>query len=73
MRSLPAEKVLLNETKATPRYEYVKDLVEFVRSGEFLEFFPECEGKNSSQYLPLCVCLAAPQITSQKKAYAIWE
>ena len=48
MRSLPAEKVLLNETKATPRYEYVKDLVEFVRSGEFLEFFPECEGKNSS-------------------------
>ena len=30
MRSLPAEKVLLNETKATPRYEYVKDLVEFV-------------------------------------------
>ena len=39
------DKALLNETKATPRYEYVKDFVEFVKSGEFFEYFPEYEGK----------------------------
>ena len=39
------DNVLLNETKATPRYEYVKDFVEFVKSGEFFEYFPEYEGK----------------------------
>ena len=51
------DKVLLNETKATPRYEYVKDFVEFVKSGEFFEYFPEYEGK---EFIPIFSSLHLP-------------
>ena len=37
--------VILDETKSTPRYEYVKEFIEFVKSGEFFEYFPEYIGK----------------------------
>ena len=38
-------KVVLNETKATPRMEYVERFVEFIGSGEFFEYFPEYSGR----------------------------
>ncbi len=49
--------VLLNETKATPKPEYAKEFVEFLRSDEFFVYFPEYAGKPlipvfSSLYLP---------------------
>ncbi len=39
------DKVLLNETKVTPRIPSIKKFIEFVRSGEFFEYFPEYRGK----------------------------
>ena len=49
--------IMLNETKATPRPEYARDFVEFLRSGEFLLYFPEYADRPivpvfSSLYLP---------------------
>jgi hypothetical protein len=49
--------ILLNETKATPRPEYARDFVEFLRDGEFFAYFPEYVGRPivpvfSSLYLP---------------------
>ncbi len=36
--------ILLNETKATPRTDYATAFVDFLRSGDFLRYFPEYEG-----------------------------
>ena len=36
-----ADAVLLNDTKSTPRTEYVREFVEFVDSGEFALYFPQ--------------------------------
>ena len=43
---------MLNETKAPPKYEYVKDFAKFVSS----EFFFVYEGKEFIPY-PFCICL----------------
>jgi hypothetical protein len=42
---------LLNETKAVVRPEYIKEAVEFLKSGEFFEYFPEYAGK---PLIPVC-------------------
>ncbi len=39
------DRVVLNETKSTPRQNYIDDFVEFVREGRFFEYFPEHRGK----------------------------
>ena len=36
-----ADAVLLNDTKPTPRSEYVREFVQFVDSGEFALYFPQ--------------------------------
>ena len=36
-----ADAVLLNDTKSTPRSEYVREFVQFVDSGEFALYFPQ--------------------------------
>jgi hypothetical protein len=50
-------KVILNETKATLRQEYIADFIEFVRKREFFDYFPEFKEKKlipifSSLYVP---------------------
>ncbi len=50
-------KVILNETKSTPRTSYIDDFIEFLRNNEFYEYFPEYKDKElipifSSLYLP---------------------
>jgi len=49
--------VLLNETKSTARPQYAKDFVDFLRSGEFVLYFPQCADRPlvpvfSSLYVP---------------------
>jgi len=51
------ENVLLNETKATARMEYIVEFAAFLASEAFFDYFPEFRGKNfipvfSSLYLP---------------------
>ncbi len=36
--------ILLNETKAIPRPEYARDFVDFLRSDDFFDYFPEYQG-----------------------------
>ena len=36
-----ADAVLLNDTKSTPRSEYVREFIQFVDSGEFALYFPQ--------------------------------
>ncbi len=50
-------KVILNETKATPRNYYIDDFIEFLKNKEFEDYFPEYKEKElipifSSLYLP---------------------
>ncbi len=37
--------VLLNETKTTPRVQYIDAFADFIQRGEFFEYFPEYRGK----------------------------
>ena len=37
-------KVILNETKSTPRQNYLKEFAEFVKKGEFFKYFSEYKG-----------------------------
>jgi len=51
------ENVLLNETKATARMEYIIEFAAFLASEAFFDYFPEFQGNNfipvfSSLYLP---------------------
>jgi len=51
------DKVILNETKATPRTSYIDDFIGFLKNGTFEEYFPEYKEKElipifSSLYLP---------------------
>ncbi len=39
------DKVIFNETKATPRISYIDSFSEFIDSGEFFEYFPEYKEK----------------------------
>jgi hypothetical protein len=51
------DKVILNETKSTPRTPYIDDFTDFLDKQEFHEYFPEYKDKElipifSSLYLP---------------------
>lgn len=51
-----ADKVILNETKSTPRKSYLDDYIEFIKEKEFYDYFPEYKNKKlipifSSLYL----------------------
>ena len=51
------DKVILNETKSTPRSSYIEDFIEFLNNKEFFDYFPEYKDKEvipifSSLYLP---------------------
>lgn len=51
------DRVIFNETKSTPRMNYVTEFIEFIKSGEFFDYFPEYRGFRlipvfSSLYLP---------------------
>jgi hypothetical protein len=51
------DKVILNETKSTPRSSYIEDFTEFLNNKEFFDYFPEYKDKEiipifSSLYLP---------------------
>ncbi len=39
------DNVIINETKTTPKPEYVEAFHKFIRSGEIFEYFPEFKGK----------------------------
>lgn len=61
-------RVILNETKATLRQEYIADFVDFVQKGEFFDYFPEFKDKKlipifSSLYIPDNI---VKQLTKQK-------
>jgi len=61
-------RVILNETKATLRQEYIADFVDFVKKGEFFDYFPEFKDKKlipifSSLYIPDNI---VKQLTKQK-------
>jgi len=50
-------RVILNETKATLRQEYIAEFIQFVKHNEFYDFFPEYKDKKlipifSSLYIP---------------------
>jgi len=66
------EKVILNETKSTPRQGYLDEFVDFVKAGEFFSYFPEYKGKKliavfSSLYLSESVV----DFLSKNKVYAM--
>ncbi|MFN3396120.1 MAG: hypothetical protein ACK4Z9_04920 [Thermodesulfovibrionales bacterium] len=39
------DKIILNETKSTPRQSYIDEFVEFLNNKEFFDYFPEYKGK----------------------------
>lgn len=51
------DKLILNETKSNPRMEYVKDFIEFIKSGEIFDYFPEYKNK---EIIPLFASLYVP-------------
>jgi len=52
------DKIILNETKSNPGMEYIKDFIDFIKSGEFYEYFPEYKDK---KLLPLFASLYIPE------------
>ncbi|MCX7760171.1 MAG: hypothetical protein N2Z81_03200 [Hydrogenothermaceae bacterium] len=64
--------ILLNETKANPRPEYAKEFVEFVKSGEFWDYFPEYRDK---KLIPIFSTLYMPEdivsYLTKNKIYAL--
>ncbi len=49
--------IILNETKTTVRPEYVKNYIEFLRDGEFFDYFPQHAGK---KLIPIFSALTIP-------------
>ena len=41
-----SDDVIVNETKTNPKPEYVEAFYEFIKSGEFFDYFPEFRDKN---------------------------
>jgi len=66
------EAVIVNETKSTPRLDYAKEFVEFVKSGEFFEYFPEYKGRT---VLPVFSSLHIPsnitEYLTKQKVYVV--
>lgn len=38
-------KVILNETKSTPRISYIEDFIDFLKTDQFFTYFPEFKGR----------------------------
>lgn len=51
------DKIILNETKVTPRMKYVEEFVEFIKNDIFYEFFPEYKGK---KLIPIFASIKIP-------------
>lgn len=66
------DKVVLNQTKATPKSEYAREFAQFVKSGEFFEYFPEYKGK---ELIPIFSSLNLPvnivKYLTKRKIYAM--
>ena len=66
------DKVILNETKSTPRLNHVESFINFIKNNEFYQFFPEYKDKYlipifSSLYLPNDII----ETLSENKIYAL--
>ena len=65
------DNVIINETKTTPKSEYVEAFHKFIKSGELFDYFPEYKGKN---IIPVFSSLNLPQdiinLLTKKGIYA---
>jgi hypothetical protein len=52
------EAIIFNETKESVRQQYAEDFVEFIKRGEFFEYFPEYRGR---KLIPIFSSLAIPE------------
>ncbi len=66
------DRIILNETKATPRVTYIDEFAGFIERGEFFEYFPEYKGK---VIIPIFSSLYidddSVKYLSQKRIYAL--
>jgi hypothetical protein len=66
------EKIVLVEAKSNPRPEEAKDFIDFIKSGEFFEYFPEYKGK---ELIPIFASFHIPENVlkklSKNKIYAM--
>jgi hypothetical protein len=66
------DKVILNETKATIRSEYIKDFIDFFKNEEFYEYFPEYKGKELiAIFSSLYISDDIVQVLSRSSIYAM--
>ena len=52
------DKILLNETKSTPRMDSVKDFISFIKNKEFYEYYPEHKNK---ELIPIFASIYIPE------------
>ncbi len=66
------DKVLLNETKVSPRTDHIERFAKFIRSGAFFDYFPELRGK---ELIPIFSSLSIPEHVvkhlTKKQIYAL--
>ncbi len=67
-----SDKVIVNETKSNPKPELVGEFIDFIKAGEFFEYFPEYAGK---ELIPIFASLYIPdnvlKLLSKNKIYAM--
>ncbi len=67
-----SDKVILNETKSSPKPEYAKEFAEFIKSNDFYNYFPEYEGK---ELIPVFASIHLPEdivkYLSKQRIYAM--
>mgnify|MGYP000901119455 FL=1 len=52
------ERVIIVESKSNPKTEYIKEFIDFLKSGELLEYYPEFTGK---KIIPILASLFIPE------------
>ena len=66
------DKVIVNETKSNPKPELAVEFIDFIKSGEFFEYFPEYAGK---ELIPVFASFHIPENVlkklSKNKIYAM--
>ena len=50
--------IILNETKSTPRMDYINDFIDFIKNREFYEYFPEYFDK---KIIPVFASFSIPE------------
>ncbi|GAB4420941.1 MAG: hypothetical protein OHK0032_16720 [Thermodesulfovibrionales bacterium] len=66
------DRIILNETKATPRITYIDEFAGFIEKGEFFEYFPEYKGKVIIPvFSSLYIDDDSVKYLSQKRIYAL--